>query len=110
MADGLMGKLTLDVSGVMKSIDDLQKGLANLGKGGGSGNINIPGIDALKTDLTNLSKQLTDINTQINSLGSAGGGGGNNNSVKELINLYKELETVNQKMFRTDSGTMMMDS
>lgn len=67
MADGLLGKLTLDVSGVMKSIDDLQKGLANLGKGGGSGNINVPGIDALKQDLQSVLPILSQIDAQLKS-------------------------------------------
>lgn len=67
MADGLLGKLTLDVSGVMKSIDDLQKGLANLGKGGGSGNINVPGIDALKQDLQSVLPILNQIDAQLKS-------------------------------------------
>lgn len=67
MADGLLGKLTLDVSGVMKSIDDLQKGLANLGKGGGSGNINIPGVDALKKELQSIVPVLNQIDAQLKS-------------------------------------------
>lgn len=67
MAQGLFGKLTLDVSGVMKSIDDLQKGIANLGKGNGNGNgnINIPGIDALKKDLQSVLPILNQIDTQL---------------------------------------------
>lgn len=67
MANGLIGKLTLDVSGVMKSIDDLKNGLANLGKGGGSGNIHIPGIDALKQDLQSVLPILNQIDTQLKS-------------------------------------------
>ena len=104
MADGLMGKLTLDVSGVMKSIDDLQKGLANLGKGG-SGNIDIPGIDALKTGLADIGKQLTEIDSKLKNLGKGGGGGDAGAQVKELINLYKELESVNQKVFKAQAGS-----
>lgn len=65
MAQGLMRKLTLDISGVMKSIDDLQKGIANLGKGNGSGNVNIPGIDALKKDLQSVLPILNQIDTQL---------------------------------------------
>lgn len=66
--NGLLGRLTLDVSGVMKSIDDLQKGLANLGKGGGgNGGINIPGIDALKQDLQSVLPILKQIDTQLKS-------------------------------------------
>lgn len=72
MAQGLMGKLTLDISGVMKSIDDLQKGIANLGKGNGNGNVNIPGIDALKQDLQSVLPILNQIDTQLKSLGSDG--------------------------------------
>lgn len=76
MAQGLMGKLTLDISGVMKSIDDLQKGIANLGKGNGNGNVNIPGIDALKQDLQSVLPILNQIDTQLKSLGSDGSGDG----------------------------------
>ena len=38
MANGLAGKLTLDTSGVMKAIDslkDLERAVANIGKGAG---------------------------------------------------------------------------
>lgn len=65
--NGLLGRLTLDVSGVMKSIDDLQKGIANLCKSGGSGNIHIPGIDALKQDLQSVLPILKQIDTQLKS-------------------------------------------
>ena len=75
MAQGLMRKLTLDISGVMKSIDDLQKGIANLGKGNGNGNVNIPGIDALKKDLQSVLPILNQIDTQLKSLGSGGSDG-----------------------------------
>lgn len=103
MANGLMGKLTLDVSGVMKSIDELQRGLANLGKGGG--NITIPGIDALKTSLADVSKQLTDVDTKLKNLGKGGGGTDHQASkVKELISLYKEMMSIETKMTSLDAA------
>ena len=100
MAQGLMRKLTLDISGVMKSIDDLQKGLANLGKGGGgsgNGNLTIPGLDALKKQLTDLSTQIKDVDQLIKNLGSGGGsgvgsgGGGGGNGTAKLKQDLKEV-------------------
>ena len=89
MAGGIMGKLSLDISSVMKSIDDLQKGIANLGKGGGSGGIHVPGIDDLKKDLQSVLPLLNQIDTQLKSLGSGGSGGGGveqqSAKVRELV-------------------------
>lgn len=102
MANGLMGKLTLDVSGVMKSIDDLQRGLANLGKGGG--NIQIPSVDALKTQLTDVSKQLTEIDSKLKNIGSGGSNVNQHASkVRELVGLYKEMMSIETKMTSLDA-------
>lgn len=90
MAGGIMGKLSLDISSVMKSIDDLKNGLANLGKGGGgTGGIHVPGIDDLKKDLQSVLPLLNQIDTQLKSLGSGGSGGGGveqqSAKVRELV-------------------------
>ena len=112
MPNGLVGKLTLDVSGVMKSIDELQKGLANLGKGGGAGNGNItlPGVDALKKQLEGVSTQLTKINEQLKNLGKGGGGSGGTavdqhaQAIKQLIKLYTDYERIQQRLANSSVG------
>lgn len=106
MPNGLIGKLTLDVSGVMKSIDELKKGLANLGKGGGAGNGNItlPGVDALKKQLEGVSTQLTKIDEQLKNLGKGGGGSGGTavdlhaQAIEKATAKLVEMEQIQQRL------------
>lgn len=117
MAQGLMGKLTLDVSGVMKSIDDLQKGLANLGKGGGAGNGNItlPGVDALKKQLEGVSAQLTKIDDQLKNLGKGGGGSGGTavdlhaQALEKATAKLVEMEQIQQRLNKNNLSSVSVE-
>lgn len=118
--NGLLGRITLDVSGVMKSIEDLQKGLANLGKGGGgNGNINIPGIDTLKKSLDEVNTKLTDVSNKLKNLGSGGGSGGGGGgtggidlqrqALEKLIGKLVEMEQIQQRLLSGNASSLTVE-